>query len=150
MRVSVYLRLAGTTQAMLSFDHWSPESEDRFAGSDRVFSSMSALFWIRGSVDVTHDEIDRRISAGLARNIPTVTAFEHWICRILRRFGERSPVVSFPDAAGRFLRPVYPGGILRHRVRRFQDWGRDCPRRGRTRRDRRFQQHVARFCEAGA
>src|SRR6202022_164238 len=114
------------------------------------FPLCSALFWIRGSVDVTHDEIDRRISAGLARDISTVTAFEHWICSILRRFGDRGAVVSLPDPAGRILHPVFPGGILRSRVRRFQDWGRGCPRRGRTRRDRRFQQRVARFCEAGA
>jgi two-component sensor histidine kinase len=79
---------------------------------------------------VGHGKIDRRVPAGLAGNIPTVAAFQHWICSILRRFVDRGAVVPCADPAGRILYPVFSGGILCHRVRRFPGRDRDRDRRG--------------------
>ena len=58
--------------------------------------------------DVTHDEIDRRVSAGLAGNFPAVTAFQHRICGLLPRFVDHGALglsLIRPDV---FFTPYFP------------------------------------------
>jgi hypothetical protein len=111
------------------------------AAADRAFFRRLALFWIRLPADcnVTHGEMDRRVSARLAGNIRTVAAFQHRICSLLPCPGDRGAVVSFPDPAGCVLHPLFSRGGFCHCVRRVSDRDCDGGHRGHARRDRQFQ-----------
>src|SRR5450759_4280949 len=104
MLFQVYPRPAGTTQAMLVAHRVMTQAGGHSLRPQLTYFPLcSALFWIRRSADVTHDEIGRGVSAGLAGNIPAIAAFQHRICRILRRPVDRGAVGAFADPAGCIL-----------------------------------------------
>src|SRR5258707_1132862 len=139
---SVYFRTDGTTQAMLALR--------RAAG--RVFFRRPDLILDSpaGRCNVTHGEIDRRVSARLAGNIRTVAAFQHRICSLLPCPGDRGAVGSFPDPAGRILHPVFSCGVFCHRVMRPPGRDRDPNRRGHARHDYQFQRRHGGLGESDA
>ena len=94
--------------------------------------------------------MDRRASAGLARNVATLDAFQDRICRILPCAGDRGAMVSRVDTPGRLLYPLFPGGILCDGFRRPACRHRHRARRRGAGRRRQFRGRRGGLCKAGA